>query len=267
MINLTIVGAAGRMGRRLVALAMDDSELAVVGATETPNNPELGEDAGRLATGTVIGTPVTDDLAKACETADVVIDFSHRDGGLDRARTVLGSGTAYIVGTTGYTDEEKVELRTMADGGRLVFAYNYSVGINMLISLCGKVASILGDDYDIEVIEMHHNQKVDAPSGTAERLAEALAEARGLNYAENTVHGRKGMVGKRGKNEIGMHALRGGDVVGEHTIIFATGGERIELTHKASSRDTFVRGALRAAKFLAPAEPGEYDMREILGID
>ena len=267
MINLTIVGAAGRMGRRLVALAGEDPELDVVGATERPESAELGMDAGLLACGITTNVRITDDLAKACIDSDVVIDFSHRDGGLLRAKTVFAAGCAYVVGTTGYTDDEKIELRNLAKDGRLVFAYNYSVGINMLINLCGKVATILGDDYDIEIVEMHHNQKVDAPSGTAERLAEALAEARDLRYHENVVHGRRGMVGKRDKKEIGIHALRGGDVVGEHTIIFSTGGERIELTHKASSRDTFAKGALRAAKHVAAAAPGEYDMREILGIE
>lgn len=267
MIRIVIVGAGGRMGRRLVSLTGADPELQLVGATETTGNPVLGQDAGVVADGQPQDVVITDDLASACEGADVVIDFAYRDGALTRAQTVMDAGCASIVGTTGLTDDEKAQLREICEEGRLVFASNFSVGINLLFALCQKVAPILGDEYDIEVVEMHHNQKLDAPSGTAERLGEILAEARELNYAETTTHGRKGMVGKRPKNEIGMHALRGGDVVGEHTVVFATGGERIELTHKASSRDTFVKGALRAAKFLVKQEPGEYDMRQILGID
>ena len=246
---------------------MEHADIEICGAVEPANSPFIGQDSGQVAVGQSNSVSIVSNLADACGGADIVIDFSHRDGGLERAETVAAAGCGYIIGTTGYTDDEKVRIREILVDGKLVLAYNFSVGINLLLELCGKVAKILGDDYDIEVVEMHHNQKVDAPSGTAERLAEVLAEARGLSYANDTKHGRHGMVGKRTKNEIGVHALRGGDVVGDHTIIFATGGERIELTHKASSRDTFVRGALRAAVFLASAESGEYDMREILGLD
>ena len=149
-------------------------------------------------------------------------------------------------------------------GARIVFAPNMSIGVNLLFHLCRQVAAILDEDYDIEVVEMHHNQKKDAPSGTAVRLAEILCEARGLDYNNDVRHGREGITGARTKHEIGMHALRGGDVVGDHTVIFATTGERIELTHKASSRDTFARGALRAVRFLADAKPGLYDMQDVL---
>ncbi len=267
MTRITIVGAAGRMGRRLVALTGADPELTLAGAVEIPGSPFIGQDAGVVADGQAQGVAIVDDFAVACKGADVVIDFSTKDGGLERAKAVYEAGCAYIIGTTGFSDDEKAQIRLYADGGKLVFASNFSVGVNLLFALCEKVARILGDDYDIEVVEMHHNQKLDAPSGTAERLGEVLAEARGLSYAEDTRHGRQGMVGKRTKSEIGMHSLRGGDVVGDHTVIFATGGERVELRHKATSRDTFVKGALRAAKFLASAEAGEYDMRQILGID
>ncbi len=267
MIRIIIIGAAGRMGRRLVALADADPELAVVAALDAPNHPDAGKDAGTLAGGNPLDVPVTSDLAAVINDADVVIDFSHRDLALANTRTAIDAGVAMVLGTTGLTDDEKQQVHALAaDGGKLIFAPNFSVGINLMFSLCGQVARALGEDYDIEVIEMHHNQKADAPSGTAERLGELLADARELSYADDTVHGRQGQVGKRRQGEIGMHAVRGGDVVGDHTIIFATGGERVELTHKATSRDTFVKGALRAAKFLAAADPGDYDMRQVLGL-
>lgn len=162
---------------------------------------------------------------------------------------------------------QRAELKKLADGGgRLVQAPNMSVGVNLLFALCSQVARTLGSDYDIEVVEMHHNKKKDAPSGTAERLGQILAEASGLDYNTDTRHGRVGLVGARTKREIGMHAVRGGDVVGDHTVIFATEGERVELTHKASSRETFAKGAVRAVKFLATATPGLYDMQDVLGL-
>jgi 4-hydroxy-tetrahydrodipicolinate reductase len=172
-----------------------------------------------------------------------------------------------VIGSTGLTAEDQSLLADLAaKGARIVQSPNMSVGVNLLFALSRKVASLLGEDYDIEVVEMHHNQKKDAPSGTAEKLGQILAEARGLSYEKDVRHGRVGMVGARPKNEIGMHALRGGDVVGDHTVIFATNGERIELTHKASSRQTFANGAIRAVKFLASAKPGKYDMQQVLGL-
>ena len=170
-----------------------------------------------------------------------------------------------VIGTTGLSADQKAELKALADNGaKIVFAPNMSVGVNLLFALCDKVARLLGDDYDIEVVEMHHNQKKDAPSGTAARLGEILCNARGLSYEKDTRHGRVGLPGARPKNEIGMHSLRGGDVVGDHTVIFATSGERIELTHKASSRETFAKGAVRAVLFLEDAPSGLYDMQDVL---
>ena len=167
MIKTVIVGAAGRMGQRLVALGIEHPEIEISGAVEYAESPFIGNDAGQIACGQTIDVAITNDLAAACADADVVIDFSHRDGGIDRAKTVAEAGCGYVVGTTGYTDDEKAELRSIMADGTLVLAYNFSVGINLLLELCGNVAKILGDDYDIEVVEMHHNQKVDAPSGTA----------------------------------------------------------------------------------------------------
>lgn len=264
MLKLAIVGAAGRMGRRLVSLAAADSELACVGAVDVT---QVGEDAGVLAGVGTQGVPVVDSLEDVLPTADVIIDFSAATSALPNARLAVAAGRAIVIGTTGLPDADKAELAALADaGGRLVFAPNFSVGINLLFALVRHAATVLGDAYDIEIVEMHHNQKKDAPSGTAERLGEIAAAARGLDYATETAHGRQGMLGPRPQREIGMHSLRGGDVVGEHNVIFATGGERLELGHRASSRDTFARGALRAAKFLATAKPGLYDMQAVLGL-
>jgi 4-hydroxy-tetrahydrodipicolinate reductase len=266
MQRVIIVGAGGKMGRRLVALTAADPELRLVAAIDVA--PALqGQDAGVLAGLNPLQVAISKDFAAAARQADVAIDFSAATGLPARLAEARAANCAYVLGTTGLTDEQKAEVKAAAEAGaRIVFAPNMSVGVNLLFNLCAKVARILGEDYDIEVVEMHHNQKKDSPSGTAERLGEILAQARELDYAAHTRHGRQGLVGPRTKREIGMHAVRGGDVVGDHTVIFATNGERVELTHKASSRDTFAKGALRAAKFLATARPGLYDMQDVLGL-
>ncbi len=267
MLNIAVVGAAGRMGRRLVALIAEDPELTLTGATEVAASPLLGRDAGEVAGVGTLGVAITADPAAAFAGAAAVINFS--TGGIAFATGLaVAAGAACVIGTTALAAEEKEAVRQLAvaRGGRIVLAPNMSVGVNLLFHLVGEAARILGDDFDLEVVEMHHNQKKDAPSGTAVRLAEILCAARGLDYANDLRHGREGMVGARTRAEIGMHALRGGSVVGDHTVIFASEGERLELTHKAASRDTFAAGALRAAKFLSAAEPGLYDMQDVLGL-
>lgn len=266
MIRVVIIGAAGRMGRRLVANVMAAEDMVLAGAIEAHGNPLIGQDAGSVAGCGNAGVAISDNLAEAVANADAVINFSLGNVVQD-TRIAADAGCAAVIGTTALTEEEKAELRKLADNGaRVVFAPNMSVGVNLLFHLCRQAATILGDDYDIEIVEMHHNQKKDAPSGTAVRLAEIAADARGLSYADDVRHGREGMVGARTNREIGMHAVRGGDVVGDHTVIFATGGERVELTHKASSRDTFAKGAVRAVRFLAGAKAGLYDMQDVLGL-
>lgn len=267
MVNVTVFGAAGRMGQRLVALTASDPELNLSGAVDWEGSPAQGKDAGTVAGVDALGVTIGSDIAGVLGGTDVVIDFSATQVVVDNAKTVVGAGKKLVIGTTGLSDDEKAELTALADsGGHIVFAPNMSVGVNLLFKLAGETAKILGSDYNIEIVEMHHNLKKDAPSGTAERLGEVVAEARGLSYANDTAHGREGLIGERPVDEIGMHSLRGGDVVGDHTVIFATNGERIELTHKASSRDTFAKGALRAAKFINTADPGMYDMAEVLGL-
>ncbi len=264
MIKVTVIGAGGRMGRRLVSNIITASDLTLSGALDAPGVPFIGQDAGILAGVGEVGVKITDNYAEAVNDTDAIIDFSTGDI-IANTRAAVAEGRTVVIGTTALGGEGKAELQKLADaGGKIVFASNMSAGVNLLFHLCKEVSSILDADYDIEIVEMHHNQKKDAPSGTAVTLAQLACEARGLSYEKDVRHGREGMVGNRTRKEIGMHSLRGGDVVGEHTVIFAAGGERLELTHKASSRDTFAKGALKAVRFLSSAGPGLYDMRDVL---
>ncbi len=243
MIRLLINGSKGRMGKSLVACAAEDPELTV--------SAEVDEG---------------DDFSAALAGCDAVIDFTHAPATAAVAEACATAGKPLVIGTTGHTDEDRSRISACSKRIPIVFAPNFSVGVNTLFWLTQKAAEILGADFDLEVVEMHHRLKKDSPSGTARRLAEILAEARGLSYEKAVLHGREGMVGERTKTEIGMHAIRGGDVVGDHTVIFANAGERLELTHKASSRETFAKGALRAANWSASKPPGLYDMQDVLGL-
>jgi 4-hydroxy-tetrahydrodipicolinate reductase len=264
--RVLVIGAARRMGRRLVHGVLTAPDLALVGAVERRDCPELGQDAGILAGDGACGVMLSADLAPLLKQADAVIDFSVGDVLAD-VRAAVSAGCGIVLGTTALDDAAKKELATLAKGGgRVVFAPNMSVGVNVLFKVAADVARVLGEEYDIEIVEMHHRKKKDAPSGTAVGLAEAVAGARGIAWRDHAAHGREGLVGERPCGEIGMHAVRGGDVVGDHTVIFATDGERVELTHKASSRDTFVHGALRAVRFLATAKAGLYTMQDVLGL-
>ena len=267
MIKVAVIGAAGRMGRMLVTRVIEDPELKLVGALEYSESPFLGQDAGLLVNKPAAKVLITADVDEAIKYADCTVDFSSPGSSMAVAKKATEKGIAMVIGTTGLVDEQKALLKKLADSGaRIVFSPNMSVGVNLLFALCDKVGKLLGTDYDIEIVEMHHNKKKDAPSGTAVRLSEILANAIGIDYEADTRHGRVGLIGPRTKHEIGMHSLRGGDVVGDHTVIFATEGERIELAHKASSRNCFVNGAIRAIKFLMTAQPGIYDMQDVLGL-
>lgn len=243
-LRLLINGSRGRMGHALIDCASRDSELEVAGAVD-----------------------VGDDFSGALADCDVVIDFTHADVTPEVAEASAGAGKPIVIGTTGHNDAQIQAIHACAGRIPMVFAPNFSVGVNTLFWLTRTATEILGPDFDLEVVEMHHRLKKDAPSGTARRLAEILAEVRGLKYASDVRHGREGMVGERPSAEIGMHSLRGGDVVGDHTVIYANTGERLELTHKASSRDTFANGALRAAKWVVRKPPGLYDMQDVLGLN
>ena len=243
MTRIIITGSKGRMGQALVQCATAYPNLQIVG----------GVDQG-------------DDLNAVIGKCDGVIDFSSHAATLGVATVCAKNKKALVIGTTGHSDAETVEIKKTIAPIPAVWASNFSTGVNTLFWLTRKAAEILGPDFDLEVIEVHHRLKKDAPSGTAKTLAEILAEVRHLQLNEAARHGRHGIVGQRTKNEIGMHAIRGGDVVGDHTVIFANNGERVELTHKASSRDTFANGALRAAEWVANKTPGLYDMQDVLGL-
>jgi 4-hydroxy-tetrahydrodipicolinate reductase len=242
-LKVLVNGARGRMGKAVIACAGDEAGIEIVSQI----------DAG-------------DDFAAAVPGCDAVIDFSHHSTlELVLARCMEHRKTL-VVGTTGHTDAQLAAIKHAAQEIPIVHAPNFSVGVNALFWLTRKAAEILGSSFDLEVVEMHHHMKKDAPSGTAKRLAEILAEARSLSYQADARHGREGIVGERTPSEIGVHAIRGGDVVGDHTVIFAATGERLELTHKASSRDTFAKGALRAALWAHGKPSGLYDMQDVLGL-
>ena len=264
MINIVVIGAAGRMGRLIIKNILVSSDLKLVGAVEAKQSPLLGADAAILAGALPCGIKLTDDLQKALNEADVVIDFSTGDV-VDNARESARHGAGIVIGSTSLSEQQKQELKNLVNAGaKIVCTPNMSVGVNMLFRIAGDVAKILGDSYDIELVELHHNQKKDAPSGTAMKLVEILANARNMDVNKDVCYGRKGIIGERPSKQIGVHAIRCGDIVGEHTIIFSTNGERIELTHKATTRETFALGALRAAKYVKDAKPGYYDMQDVL---
>ncbi len=265
-VKLIVCGAAGRMGRRIINCAGSEPDLKVVGAVDRPGHPDLGRDAGELSGVGRIGCPLTDSLAGVIGEGDVVIDFSAPPAALENAAAAAAARKSLVGGITGLGPEGERKLKETAVGIACVFSPNMSVGINLLFRLVGEAAEALGDAYDIEIVEAHHRMKKDAPSGTAKKIAEIAASALRRDLAESAVYGREGMVGERTREEIGIHAVRAGDIVGEHTVIFSTPGERLELVHRAHSRDTFARGALRAARFAAAAGPGFYSMRDVLGI-
>lgn len=266
MVRTIITGAAGRMGLRLVALAFETSGLQLSGAIEAKGHPALGKDAGEAAKIGQVNIPITDDLSTCLSESDVVIDFTAPSSCLANLRQVVKSAKAMVIGTTGFSEQELTELNVLALKIPCVMSPNMSVGINVLLSTVGKIAKSLGEQYNIEVIEAHHNKKKDAPSGTALKLAEALAEGMKWDLKEVGVYARHGMTGERQTREIGMQTIRAGDIVGDHTILLGGPGERIEITHRAHTRDTFARGALRAAEWVAHKPPGLYSMAHVLDL-
>ncbi|HVZ73980.1 MAG TPA: 4-hydroxy-tetrahydrodipicolinate reductase [Polyangia bacterium] len=264
--RIAILGADGRMGRALVrAIVAAGPEAKLAAATERAGSPALGQDAGTVATGQPLGVAITAGVP-ATSAADVWIDFTVPAAAIPYAEAAVAANAALVVGTTGLGDEHRAALAVAAKKIPVVFSANYSVGINVMLKLIADAAQTLGPAYDLEIVETHHRLKRDAPSGTALRLAEALTEATGRNLATDAVYARHGEVGARTAKEIGMQTLRGGDVVGDHTVHFLGIGDRVEITHRASSRDTFAHGAVRAALWLAGRPAGLYDMRSVLGL-
>jgi len=266
MIKVIVAGAAGRMGSRLVALIKDSTALTLTGAIEGKGHHALGEDAGEVAGCGRADVPITDDLSFLLERGEVVIDFSTPDATLEHLRIVAQRRRAMVIGTTGLSALELDELKSLARQVPCVVSPNMSVGVNLIYKVIGEMARTLGEEYDIEVIEAHHRLKKDAPSGTALKIAEVLARALNRDLNQVGVYARKGLIGERKKGEIGIQTIRAGDIVGDHTILFGGMGERIEVTHRASSRDTFARGALRAARWVVRQPPGLYDMMDVLNL-
>jgi 4-hydroxy-tetrahydrodipicolinate reductase len=265
-IDLVVAGAAGRMGSRIVALHRDTPGLRLAAALEAPGHRALGRDAGEAAGVGALGIAIGADAAAAIMRDRVLVEFSVPDASLEHLRLVARAGARAVIGTTGFSSAQRDEIATLARQAAILVAPNMSVGVTLAFSLLRTMAKALGDDYDVEIAEIHHRYKKDAPSGTAVRMAEIVAEALGRDLRQVGVYGREGLPGERGGKEIGVMSLRSGDVVGEHTVSFGTLGERLELTHRAHSRDTFARGALRAVRWIARRGPGLYSMHDVLGI-
>lgn len=266
MIRLAMAGAAGRMGRTILELALQDKVFKIAGGLEQPKSPELGKDIGSLLAGKPLGVSISGDLKTVLKQTDVLIDFTHATAVNSTLETVVKNQVAYVLGTTNLDKKTLENLRQASKKIPIVQSPNMSVGVNLLFELTRMAAKVLGPRYDAEIAEIHHRHKKDAPSGTAMKLLEILAESYGKNAEKDTVFGRKGDIGARPEGQLGVLALRGGDVIGDHTVYFLGDGERIELSHRASSRSAFAQGALLAAKFVSKQKNGFYTMRDVLGM-
>lgn len=265
MIKVVVAGVSGRMGKTLLEAVAGAADMRLHGALDRSGSPFLGRDAGEL-TGSALGLAISDDVARALDGAHVFIDFTRPDATARHLALCRDRGVAMVIGTTGFDAQGKASIVDAARHIPLVFAPNMSVGVNLALRLLDMAARVLDDGFDIEIIEAHHRHKVDAPSGTALRMGEVVAAALGRDLKSCAVYGREGVTGEREATTIGFSTVRGGDIVGDHTVMFAGVGERLEITHKASSRMTFALGALRAARFLMGQPSGLFDMQDVLGL-
>lgn len=266
MINAAVTGAAGRMGKAIICALDGNATIALSGALEREGSPFLGKDAGEFAGAGKAGVKITDDWEKAFKKADVIIDFSTPEASIKNLEDAVALKKAIVIGTTGFSFHQRDIIKDLCQKTNVVMAPNMSIGVNLLLKLCADAASVLGRDYDIEIVEAHHRHKKDAPSGTAIRIAEVIANTLGRDIEKVAVYERKGIVGERRPEEIGIQSIRAGDIVGDHTVLFAAPGERIELVHRASSRETFAMGAVKAAVWLIGKPNGLYDMQDVLGL-
>jgi len=265
-LRIAIAGASGRMGRMLVEAVLDAPDCTLSGALDIPGSPLLGQDAGAFL-GRTTGVAISADLDAALAASQVLIDFTRPEGTLHHLKACAGHGCALVIGTTGFSAEDKAAIGAAAQRIPVFMSPNMSVGVNVVMRLIEQAAKAFSHGYDIEIIEAHHRNKIDAPSGTALKMGEVVASALGRNLADNAVFGREGVTGVRDPSTIGFATVRGGDIIGDHTVLFAGIGERIEITHKSSSRATYAQGSLRAARFLAHSGPGLYDMNDVLGLN
>ena len=265
MIKIAVCGAAGRMGQKIIVAAVE-AGCSISGALERPGHPQVGQDAGLIAGVGALGVAISDDLNAVVEGCDVLIDFTTPKVSLKNLEVCDLKKKAIVIGSTGFTPEERTLAAELAKNVPCVLAPNMSIGVNVCFKVLKDVATILGDDFDVEIVELHHNKKKDSPSGTAVRMGEVVAEALGRDYNKVANYHREGICGERTKEEIGMQTVRGGDIVGEHTVYFIGQGERIEISHRAMTRDMFSRGSVRAAKWIVAKAPGLYDMQDVLGL-
>ena len=266
MIKIAVCGAAGRMGGRIIAAIKEAEGVQLSGALERPGHPMVGQDAGFNAGLGAIGVAISDDLNAVVDGCDVLIDFTTPKVSLKNLEACSLKKKSIVIGSTGFTPEERALAAELAKEIPAVLAPNMSVGVNVCFKVLKDVAKTLGDAFDVEIVELHHNKKKDSPSGTAVRMGEVVAEALGRDYNQVANYHREGICGERTKEEIGMQTVRGGDIVGEHTVYFIGMGERIEISHRAMSRDMFSRGSVRAAQWVVGKAPGLYDMQDVLGL-
>jgi 4-hydroxy-tetrahydrodipicolinate reductase len=265
MLRVCVAGASGRMGQMLVEAVGRSGDCVLSGALDVPASPAVGQDAGAFA-GLNTGVNITADVAQGLSGSQVLIDFTRPEGTMVHLRECVRQGVSLVIGTTGFSDEQKAEIAQAAQSISIVMAPNMSVGVNVTLKLLEMAAKALSTGYDIEIIEAHHRHKVDAPSGTALKMGEVIADAIGRDLKECAVYERYGHTGERDPSTIGFSTIRGGDIVGDHTVLFAGIGERIEVTHKSSSRATYAQGSLRAVRFLAAHKQGLFDMFDVLGL-
>ncbi len=266
MVKAIVAGASGRMGKRIINVINNTKEIVLVGAFERNDHPDIGRDVGIVAGIGEIGIKIEPSLSKILEKGDVVIDFTTPKSTYNNIKLVAEKGIAMVIGTTGIHGNMLDEIVSIAKKIRCVMAPNMSIGVNVMFKIAHDISKLLGNDYDTEIIELHHRFKKDAPSGTALRLAQIISASKGIKLDDVALYGRQGIIGERKKDEIGIHAVRAGDITGEHTIIFSSIGERLELTHKAHNRDNFARGAVKAAIWVVNQTPGLYDMQDVLGL-
>ncbi len=266
MINVIVAGAAGRMGIRIINIINETEGVTLAGAFEHPDNKLVGQDAGLVAGIGANGVKISASLDDIIDAGDVIIDFTVPAATMANLKKAASAGKAMVIGTTGFSEDELGEIGNIAKNMRLVMAPNMSVGVNVMFRIAAEMAKILGNDYDMEIVEAHHRLKKDAPSGTAIGLARKLAEATGRDLEKTAVYARHGIIGQRTNEEIGIQTVRAGDITGDHTVIFGGIGERLELTHRAHNRDNFAKGAIRAAKWIVNKDAGLYDMQDVLGL-
>ena len=266
MIKVSVMGAAGRMGQRIIHFLSLDENVKIVGAGEVEGQPAIGADAGVLAGIGQIGVQVSSDIKVSSSEADVIVDFTSPEATLVNAAYASEHGKSMVIGTTGFTVEERERVEELSSGFPCVIAPNMSIGVNVMFEMTKLLARALGDDYDVEIVEAHHKHKLDSPSGTALGLGQAAAEGLGRDFSLVARFERHGKIGERKPDEIGIQTVRGGDIVGEHTVMFIGEGERIELTHRAQSRDNFAKGAVRAVNWIYGKPPGAYTMKDVLSL-